>query len=77
MELACFSLSYSLLEPNRSSVRGERHTGRLKIYDPAFQFSKSTSPDFSLHHNVFKGARGDVTTGVTAPSLTGVEGEQA
>ena len=52
-------------------------TLRLRICDPAFQFSKSTSPDVSLHHNTFKEARGDVTTGVTAPSLTGVEGEWA
>ena len=52
-------------------------TLRLRLYDPAFQFSKSTSPNVSLHHNTLKEARGDVTTGVTAPSLTGVEGEWA
>ena len=52
-------------------------TGCLKIYDPAFQFSKSTSPVVSRLHNTFKEARGDVTTGVTACFLRGVEGELA
>ena len=52
-------------------------TLRLKIYDPAFQFSKATSTVVSLLHNAFKDARGDVTTGVTTPSLRGVDGERA
>ena len=45
--------------------------------DPDFQFSKATSPVVSLTHNAFKGAPGDVTTGVTTPSLTGDDGERA
>ena len=53
------------------------NTGRLKIYDPAFQFSKATSPVVSRHHRGFKEARGDVTTGATTRSPTGVEGELA
>ena len=57
--------------------RNPEITGRLKIYDPAFQFSKATSPVVSLTHNAFKEARGDVTTGVTTRSLMGVEGERA
>ena len=52
-------------------------TLRFKMSDPAFQFSKATSPVVSLLHNAFKEARGDVTTGVTTPSLTGVDGERA
>ena len=52
-------------------------TGRFKISDPAFQFSKATSPDISLHHNAFKEAHDDITTGVTRRSLTGVDGELA
>ena len=56
-------------------VVSKNTTLRLKIYDPAFHFSKATSPNVSLHHNAFKEARGDVTTGVPTRSLTGVEGE--
>ena len=51
-------------------------TGRLKICDPAFQFSKATSPGVSLTHNTFKEHHGDVTTSVTKRSLTGVDGER-
>ena len=58
-------------------VVSEYTTLRLRIYDPAFQFSKATSPVVSSHHNAFKEARGDVTTGVTTLSLTGVDCEEA
>ena len=47
------------------------------MYDPDFQFSKATSPDVSITHNAFKEAPGDVTTGVTTLSLTGVDCEEA
>ena len=52
-------------------------TPRFKMYDPAFQLSKSTSPDISILHNAFQEARGNITTGVTRRYLTGVDGERA
>ena len=68
----------SLMElRQRKPNQAPKSTGRLKIYDPAFQFSKATSPVVSITHNSFKEHHGDVTTGVTTLSLTDVEGEQA
>ena len=69
-------LSYWSSQNTRPFV-SENTTPRIKIYDTAFQFSKSTSPVVSLTHNAFKEARGDITTGVTRRFLRGVEGEPA
>ena len=58
-------------------IVGHHNPSRLKIYDPAFQLSKATSPIVSITLNEFKEHHGDVTTGVTRWFQMGVEGEPA